>query len=75
MATSPHSENTVYGTPTPSAGVDARKEDSLSVVEDLVHLKGPLTEEAIVTALYTRFGSREFMVSRYFYSCSKVVTD
>lgn len=67
MATSPHSEHTVYGTPTPSAGTDVRKEDSLpSQVEDLVHLKGPLTEEAIVSALHTRFGNREFLVSALF---------
>jgi hypothetical protein len=68
LATSPHSENTVYGTHTPqtgtSVGIDGRKEDSpSSLVEDLVHLKGPLTEEAIVSALHTRFGNREFLVS------------
>lgn len=57
----------MYGTPTPSAGTDVRKEDcSLqSQVEDLVHLKGPLTEDAIVGALHTRFGNREYLVSGY----------
>ena len=69
MATSPHSENTVYGTPTPSASIDVRKEESLpSQVEDLVHLKGPITEEAIVSALHTRFGNREFLVSAFLLS-------
>lgn len=65
MATSPYSENTVYGTTTPSANVDVRKEDSLQPpqAEDLVHLTGPITEEAIVTALQARFGNREYLVS------------
>lgn len=38
-------------------------EKPVSKIDDLVHLPGPLTEDAIVRALESRFQAKEFMVS------------
>lgn len=46
---------------TPTTTVSMNDED----IEDLIHIDGPLTEDAVVRILY-----RRFMCQKYFVSCT-----